>query len=258
MNSPHTLAFERRKIMLCKTLIIASLAFGFVGLCRGDDRARPAKPRFGGSKWNVAIVIYDGMEILDFAGPAETFQAAGAGQKFYVKTVSDTLRPIVSQGFVMIKPQYTVAECPPPDMVVIPGGNARVAMKNKKLMAWVKAAARDAQRIFSVCSGAFVLAEAGLLDGLEATSHHSALARLRKDYPRIKVRDDLRVVDNGKIVTAAGVSAGIDGALHLVDKMCGQTVAKRTAEYMEYRWLPESMVQSEASSKDGRTQPTSR
>jgi transcriptional regulator GlxA family with amidase domain len=93
--------------------------------------------------------------------------------------------------------------------------------------------------MFSVCTGAFVLAQAGLLDGLEATSHHSAVKSLQRDYPKIKVRSDRRIVDNGKIVTAAGVSAGIDGALHIVARLCGPEVAQKTAVYMEYKWQPE-------------------
>jgi protocatechuate 3,4-dioxygenase beta subunit len=92
--------------------------------------------------------------------------------------------------------------------------------------------------MFSVCTGAFVLADAGLLDGLEATTHHGSISGLKK-YAKIKVREDLRVVDNGKIVTAAGVSAGIDGALHLVARLSGQQTAQGTARYMEYRWQPE-------------------
>jgi transcriptional regulator GlxA family with amidase domain len=244
--------------MFYKTCIVAWLVLGIAGLSRADDKTGPAKPRSGGSKWNVAIVIYNQMELLDFAGPAETFQAAGGGERYQVYTVSDTRKPIVSQGFVTITPQYTIADCPPPDLVVIPGGNATTARKNQKLMAWIKSVAPDVQCMFSVCTGAFVLADAGLLDGLEATSHHGAVANLRKKYPKVKVREDRRVVDNGKIVTAAGVSAGIDGALHVVARMCGQKVAKRTAEYMEYRWQPESLVRSESSSKDSGTQPPSR
>jgi transcriptional regulator GlxA family with amidase domain len=244
--------------MFCKTSIVALLALGLAGLCRADDKTAPAKPRSGGSKWNVAIVIYNQMELLDFAGPAETFQAAGMGMRYHVYTVADTLKPIVSQGFVTITPQYTIADCPPPDIVVIPGGNANSARKNKNLMAWIKNVAPDVQCMFSVCTGAFVLADAGLLDGLEATSHHSAVGNLGKNYPKIKVRKDRRVVDNGKIVTAAGVSAGIDGALYLVARMCGQATAKRTAEYMEYRWQPEPIVRTGSSNKDSSLQSSSR
>jgi tetratricopeptide (TPR) repeat protein len=97
--------------------------------------------------------------------------------------------------------------------------------------------------MFSVCTGAFVLARAGLLDGLEATTHASSISGL-KEFPRIKVRERRRVVDNGKIVTAAGVSAGIDGALHLVARYCGLETAKQTATYMQYRWQPETGLQS--------------
>jgi putative intracellular protease/amidase/ketosteroid isomerase-like protein len=219
------------------------------------DAAAVPKPRSGSSKWNVAIVIYNQMELLDFAGPAETFQAAGQGWTYNVFTVAETVEPIISQRFVTITPQFTIANCPPPDLVVIPGGNSSVVRKSQKMMDWVKAVSREAQCTFTVCTGAFVLAQAGLLDGLEATTHHSALATLRRDYPKIKVRSDRRVVDNGNIVTAAGVSAGIDGALHIVARMRGQAVARRTAEYMEYKWQPEpAAVSGERLSADAMRQ----
>jgi transcriptional regulator GlxA family with amidase domain len=185
------------------------------------------------------------MELLDFAGPAETFQAANRGRAFNVYTVAETLEPILSQRFVTITPQYTIANCPPPDIVVIPGGNSSVVRRSKRMVAWVKDVSKDAGLMFSVCTGAFVLAQAGLLDGLEATSHHEALEALQSEYPKVKVRADRRIVDNGKIITAAGVSAGIDGALHVVDRLCGRDAAQRTAVYMEYKWQPELAARSE-------------
>jgi transcriptional regulator GlxA family with amidase domain len=217
-------------------------------LVRADDK-KPSGERPTGSRRNVAIVIFNQMELLDFAGPAEVFAAANGGRAFKVYTVAETDKPIVSQGFVTITPQYTIANCPRPDILVIPGGNSTSVSKSQKMLDWVKEVSQDSERVLSVCTGAFVLAKAGLLDGLEATTHHGAIANLRRNHPKIKVRTDVRVVDNGKILTAAGVSAGIDGALHIVSKICGEKVAQKTAEYMEYTWHAEPATSAGAAGR---------
>jgi putative intracellular protease/amidase len=206
----------------------------------------PAKPRSGGSRWNVAIVVFDNMEILDFAGPAEVFNAAGSGLAYRVYTVAETVRPVVSQGFVKITPQYTIDSCPVPDLVVVPGGGTGGLQRSQKMLDWLRKQSGEADRVLTVCTGAFVAARAGLLDGLEATTHHSGIARLGRDFPKVKVVTDRRVVDNGKILTAAGVSAGIDGSLHVVARMCGPEAAKKTAEYMEYPWHPDPTLKPDA------------
>jgi putative intracellular protease/amidase len=203
------------------------------------------RPRAGSSRWNVAVLVFDHMEILDFAGPAEVFDMVAGSRAFNVYTVAETDRPIVSQGFVKITPQYTIANCPAPDVVVIPGGNTTDVRERGKVREWVCGVAKDSGRVLTVCTGALVAARAGLLDGLEATTHHSAIERLRREYPKIKVRTDVRVVDNGNIFTSGGVSAGIDGALHVVAKMCGKEAARTVAERMEYRWQPEAALNND-------------
>ena len=198
---------------------------------------QPSKP--AGGKRNVAIVVHEGVELLDFAGPGEVFAAAERGTAFNVYTVAETTKPIISQRFLSVNPQYTPDNCPKPDIVVIPGGATLRLLASAKMMAWVKETARDAEVVLSVCTGAFVLGQLGLLDGKEATTHYASLDRLAKQFPKVKVRSDKRLVDNGQVVTAAGVSAGIDGALHVVARLRGPAVAKATAKYMEYRWEPE-------------------
>jgi transcriptional regulator GlxA family with amidase domain len=188
---------------------------------------------------NVAIVVHEGVELLDFAGPGEVFSAADGGRAFRVFTVNETDKPVKSQRFLTVTPEFTIANCPKPDIIVIPGGATGILRRSPEFMRWVKERASDAEIMFSVCTGAFVLSDAGLLDGLEATTHYASIERLKQNA-KIKVRDDRRVVDNGKIVTAAGVSAGIDGALYLVARLHGKEVAERTAKYMEYRWQPET------------------
>lgn len=186
----------------------------------------------------VAIVLYPGVELLDFAGPGEVFSAAG----FRVFTVAVSDQPLVSQGFVRITPQFAMADSPQPDIVVIPGGDVSSLLDSPQAMAWLDKAAKEGQHVLSVCNGALVLAKLGLLDGLEATTHHGSFRSLRSMAPNTIVHEDRRFVDNGKIITSAGVSAGIDGSLHLVSRLLGEGAAKRTARYMEYDWRPEDFA----------------
>ncbi len=186
---------------------------------------------------SVGLVVYDGMEILDFAGPGEVF--AATGDAFEVFTVAERKEPILSQGFVRIVPDHAIADSPRPDILVIPGGGTRPLRDSESMMAWIKSAAAAAEIVMTVCSGAFVLAEAGLLDGQEATTWYGAIDAFRRNYPETVVHENVRFVDNGKFVTTAGVSAGIDGALHVVSKLLGPDRAAETAAYMEYdRWVP--------------------
>jgi transcriptional regulator GlxA family with amidase domain len=174
------------------------------------------------------------MELLDFAGPGEVFQTAGP--QFKVYTVAESTEPIVSQGFVKIVPEYSIHNCPRPDLLVIPGGATAATLKNPDVITWVKRASGEAEITMSVCTGAFILAKAGLLDGQEATTHWFHLKRLGKSVPNIQVRSNVRFVDTGKLVTTAGVSAGIDGSLHVVGRLLGREAAARTARGMEYNW----------------------
>ena len=183
---------------------------------------------------NVAIFVFQGMELLDFAGPAEVFQAAGP--KFNVYTVAQSTEPVVSQRFVKIVPQYSIQNCPKSDLLVIPGGDTSAPLNSPDVSAWIKQVSEESEVTISVCTGAFILAKAGLLDDQPATTHWSQLGRLGKAAPNVQVRSKVRFVDAGKIVTTAGVSAGIDGALHVVDRLIGHTAAAFTARGMEYKW----------------------
>ncbi|HEX4953092.1 MAG TPA: DJ-1/PfpI family protein [Thermoanaerobaculia bacterium] len=182
----------------------------------------------------VAILVFEGVELLDLAGPGEVFAAAGHGAAFEVYTVAATREPVVSQGFLEIKPRFAIADAPPPDLLVVPGGvGVRSLVESPEMMAWIRATAARAEVVLSVCNGAFVLAEAGLLDGLEATTHGSSIEGLRRRASRTRVVEGVRFVDNGRVVTAAGVSAGIDASLHLLARLFGETEAQRTARYLE-------------------------
>lgn len=184
---------------------------------------------------NVALLIWNEVELLDFAGPSQVFTSAGEGDAFHVYTVAEYARPIISQDFLSINPEYTLNNAPPPDIVVVPGGGVSYITYRSTVLDWLREAAAQAQVVLSVCTGAFVLASAGLLDGLHATTWYAAIDDLRQAAPGTVVHDDRRYVDNGKIITAAGVSAGIDAALYIVSRLQGERVARSAARYMEYR-----------------------
>ncbi|HEX2060935.1 MAG TPA: DJ-1/PfpI family protein, partial [Thermoanaerobaculia bacterium] len=199
---------------------------------------------------NVAIVVYDGVEILDFAGPAEVFAAAsgrggnGRDRAFNVYLVSKTRTPIVSQGFIDVTPDFSIADAPKPDIIVLPGGGTNAVIHDPEWLAWVRTSAENADHVLTVCTGAFIAGKLGMLDGHDVTTWYAAVPELAKQFPNARVQPGRRFVDNGKVITTAGVSAGIDGSLHLVARTLGRYVADRTAEYMEYAWSPQSYTSS--------------
>jgi transcriptional regulator GlxA family with amidase domain len=195
-----------------------------------DEKPKPERK----TRVNVAILLFEGVELLDFAGPAEVFGVAGEGQSFKVFTVAESTDLLRAMGGVSIKPDYTVKDAPKADVLVVPGGGMRNLGEAGR--AWLKKAAKDAEIVMSVCMGAFLLAEAGLLDGVEATTHHWGIENLKKAAPKCKVVSERRFVDSGKVITTGGVTAGIDGALHVVERLYGKEAARWTAEeWMEYR-----------------------
>jgi transcriptional regulator GlxA family with amidase domain len=183
----------------------------------------------------IAFYLQDGVEVLDFAGPMEVFSYSG----FKVFTVSRKKEPITTQGILKVIPDYSIDDAPPSDILAFFGGNAGPASQDPAVMAWIKGREAGTQYFFSVCTGAFIMGRAGLLDSLSATTFHSSIESLRQALPKTHVLAGVRFVDNGKVITTAGISAGIDGALHLVSRLRGEETAKEAAEYMEYdRWVP--------------------
>ena len=175
------------------------------------------------SKRNLAIVVHDDVEVLDFCGPFEAFGVTGdTGQAYFnVFTVAEEARPVRANTGMLIQPNHTIDDCPPLFMLLIPGGRTSVLTENPRIMAWVAEQEKNVDYLVSVCTGAFVLAQLGLLDGLECTTHFGSYDRLQEAAPKAVVRRDVRVVDNGHIVTGAGVSAGIDLALHMIGRLYG-------------------------------------
>jgi putative intracellular protease/amidase len=215
---------------------------GLLPIAPRSDQSKPPEHRLR----NVAIVIFQGVELLDFAGPGEVFSAAHGkdGAAFKVYTVAQSKDPVSSLGFVTITPQYTLEDCPRPDIVVVPGG--QVPSQNASLREWLRARSSDTELMMSVCNGAVVYAAAGLLRGLEATTHHGSLQEVALLEPEARVYSNRRFVDNGRVLTAAGISAGIDGALHVVERFCGEDVAWQAARYMEYDWRPDEIAKLHA------------
>ena len=192
----------------------------------------------------VAILIFDDVEVLDFCGPFEVFSTARlAGETndearlFEVVTIAEEARTIRCRGGLLVQPHHTIAAHPVLDILVIPGGwGTRRERRNDRLLDWIVDQDRSTKITASVCTGAFLLAERGLLDGRRATTHWASIAWMRQQYPDVLMVEDERVVDAGHIVTSAGVSAGIDMALHLVSRLHGRETAGWTARRMEYAW----------------------
>ncbi len=196
------------------------------------------------SQRNLAILIFEDVEVLDFCGPFEVFavcgQRGGAAGHFNVYTVAENNGPVSARNGLSVNPHYTIANCPQPDILLVPGGRGtRTLMHNPVITNWVKDQYTKVELLLSVCTGALVLAKAGLLEGLAATTHHSALDELRAIAPNTTICPTERYVDNGKIVLSAGVAAGIDMSFYVVGRLLGIETAAETASYIEYPWEPD-------------------
>ncbi len=192
----------------------------------------------------VAILIYDEVEVLDFCGPFEVFSVCGRRDQsnpFNVYTVAEKSGPVLARNQLSVNPKYSITDCLQPDILVIPGGfGARREMNNQNLVEWIKKCNEKAELILSVCTGALLLAKAGLLEGLSATTHHGAFELLEEIAPNTKVKRGERIVDNGRIILSAGVAAGIDMSFYVISKLLGEEQALETAQYIEYPWMPNS------------------
>lgn len=189
---------------------------------------------------SVGILLFDEVEVLDFAGPYEVFSMAQAsrdsGKAFAVKTVSQSGGPVKAAGGLGVQPDFSFETAPHFDILIVPGGyGARVLeIRNSTLLDWLKHRHESVEILASVCTGAFLLAEAGLLDGLSATTHWANIDKFGADYPAVKTQRGVKYVDCGRMITAAGVSAGIDMSLHIVERLLGRAAATGTAKGMEY------------------------
>ena len=190
----------------------------------------------------VGILIFDEVEVLDFCGPFEVFsmarplgESSDDRRLFKVVTIAEEDRIISCRGGLLVKPHATIENHPKLDILVVPGGRGtRRAMHEQHLLEWIAQQDQQTQLTTSVCTGAFLLAELGLLNQHRATTHWGSVEWMRQQYPAVEMLADARVVDEGHIITSAGVSAGIDMSLHVISRLHGEEVAAQTARYMEY------------------------
>jgi transcriptional regulator GlxA family with amidase domain len=206
---------------------------------------------------NVAILIFDHVEVLDFAGPFEVFSVTGrrdGSNPFNVYTIAEASRPVLARNHFSVNPRYTLRNCPEPEILLVPGGGGylsdgkplgtRREMRNQNLLDWIADCAENTELLLSVCTGALILAKAGLLEQRSATTHHGAIEELRAIAPHTQVLPDQRIVDNGNLILSGGISAGIDMSLYVVAKLLGKTQALETAAYMEYDWRASAAIES--------------
>jgi transcriptional regulator GlxA family with amidase domain len=193
----------------------------------------------------VGILIFPDVEVLDFCGPFEVFSVTRLNEAlrreepspFEVVLVAEQAGTVKTTGGMKVTPDHTLDTCPPLDILVVPGGwGTRAEIKNPRLLDWIKARAAQVETLTSVCTGSMLLGQAGLLDGRHATTHWRSLQWMRDAFPAVTVEEKLHVVEDGNVLTSAGISAGIDMALRVVARYHGEAVARNTARNMEYRY----------------------
>jgi putative intracellular protease/amidase len=223
--------------LLAAALLVAACARGVETQAQ---TAAPA-PQKKTANLNVAIFVFEGVQIIDYTAPYEVLGQAHVGGEhlFNVYTVAEKEGPVTTAMGMTVVPRYTFANMPKPDVLLLPGGGVTPHLENAKVIKWVQETAAGADHVLSVCNGAFYLGKAGLLDGLTATTFYGLIDELKKLAPKANVVTDRRFADNGKIVTTAGLSSGIDGALHLIEKLAGRGKAQEVALNLEYNWQPD-------------------
>ena len=191
----------------------------------------------------VGILIFPYVEVLDFCGPYEVFVVTRLDEErrleepppFEVLLVAENQDAVAATGGLRVIPDRTIAECPSLDILVVPGGaGTRLEIDNEVLINWIATRGKEVETLTSVCTGAMLLGRAGLLDGRRATTHWRSLDWMRDSFPKVTVEDKLHVVEDGHVITSAGISAGIDMALTVVARYHGETVARAAARNMEY------------------------
>jgi transcriptional regulator GlxA family with amidase domain len=228
-------------LLACTVLVLALGTTGAAMLWRaafaGSAVVQPSRPPAPAAEIPVAFILTQGATMIDFAGPWEVFQdvmltdGGGMQHPFRLYTVGDSRTPIRASGGMQIVPDYTFEDAPPPKVVVIPAQRGAPQLSD-----WLRRTRTSADVVMSVCTGAFILGEAGLLEGKPATTHHDFLDRFASRFPNVKLQRGLRFVKTDDVVyTAGGLSSGIDLALHIVERYFGRAVAEQTAIYMEYQ-----------------------
>lgn len=189
-------------------------------------------------KRNVGIVLFNGVEVLDFASPFEVFSVASELNNFEifeVFTISENMTPIISVNGLSVNAKYTFSDCPKIDVLIIPGGSrTNQLLENQTFLDFIDERHKTSEITVSICSGARVLGKLGLLDGIQYATHHQVYDHLIEIAPNGIPMRDLRFVSDGKVYTSGEISAGIDLSFHVLSTLCGNDILKETAEYMEY------------------------
>lgn len=202
---------------------------------------------------SVAIYVFPNVEVLDFAGPYEVFTTASrvslkhyhtATAPFEVFTVARAAGTVRARAGLVVTPDHTFASHPPVDLLIIPGGVVTAELQIPEVREWIQRTAPSTRLVASVCTGAFLLAQAGLLNGRRATTHWSDADELQEMFPSLTLVQDRRWVDEGDVVTSAGISAGLDMSLHLIERLASRDLALRTARQMDYAWHENDPVQA--------------
>ncbi len=191
----------------------------------------------------LGIVVFDEIEVLDFCGPFEVFSVTRLNEErrreepspFDVLLISQFNRTVTTTGGMKVVADVIFENCPSLDILVVPGGwGTRSEMHNETMLSFVRTHAENVETLASVCTGALILGNAGLLDGLKATTHWRSLQMMQELFPKVTVDFESHVVQQGKVITSAGISAGIDMALHVVANYFGENIARLAARHMEY------------------------
>lgn len=189
---------------------------------------------------NIAIYIYEEAEVLDFAGPFEVFSTAKRLSKpadaFNVFLIGETGDVIKARGGFSVSPAFSFLNHPNIDVLIVVGGVHEKELQKPNVLKWVKEQSKKVKLIASVCTGAFLLAEAKILSNQKVTTHWEDIASLQTNYPTLNVLENQRWVEDGNIITSAGISAGIDMSLYLVSKILSHDIATSTAKQMEFEW----------------------
>lgn len=191
-------------------------------------------------QWIVGILLFNEVEVLDFAGPFEVFSITTLPESdkkpFIVKTISETGNMINARNGLKIKPDYSFNDKIDFGILIIPGGYGaeEIEINNLKVIEWIKNKFNNVDILASVCTGSFLLAKTGILDNKNATTHWMDIKKLQNDFPKIKVHKNIKYIEDGKIITAGGVSAGINMSLYIIEKLLNKDIARYTAKRMEY------------------------
>ena len=189
-------------------------------------------------KKTVTILIYDDIETLDFAGPFEVFSLTNEREEyrlFDIKVVAKDNKAVNFHNGLSVNPDCSIREITESDFLIIPGGDdLNPVLEDSEIIEWVTQISKNADHVLSICSGSLILAKAGLLEGLQATTHEVDFDQLTELAPNTDIIRGVRFTDNGKVISSAGISTGIDMSLHVIEKLYGADIANGTANSMEF------------------------